>query len=97
MIIATDMPEVAKCVVSQCAYNADDACHARAITIGEGADPDCDTYFDSNKHTRSSRTAGVGACKIEDCTHNRDFECTADSIQVGASAGTANCQTYTRH
>ncbi|WP_250458710.1 DUF1540 domain-containing protein [Microbulbifer litoralis] len=97
MIIATDMPEVAKCVISQCAYNADDACHARAITIGDGDDPDCDTFFDSNKHTHSGRTAGVGACKIEDCTHNRDFECTADSIQVGNRGSEANCLTYTTH
>ncbi|SHF04550.1 protein of unknown function [Microbulbifer donghaiensis] len=97
MIIATDMPEVAKCIVSQCAYNADDSCHARAITIGEGAAPDCDTFFDNAKHTKSSRTAGVGACKIEDCTHNQDFECNADSIQVGSGGGSVNCQTYTKH
>ena len=97
MIIATDMPEVAKCVVSQCAYNANDACHARAITIGEGSDPDCDTFFDNASHTSSSRTAGVGACKIDDCSHNRDFECTADSIQVGSKGSSVNCLTYTKH
>ncbi|AOS97163.1 hypothetical protein AUP74_01732 [Microbulbifer aggregans] len=94
MIIATDMPEVAKCVISQCAYNADESCHARAITIGDGPDPDCDTYFDSSKHTESDRTAGVGACKMGDCAHNDDFECTADAIQVGQNGNAVNCLTY---
>ncbi|WP_237066359.1 DUF1540 domain-containing protein [Microbulbifer guangxiensis] len=94
MIIATDMPEVAKCVISHCAYNADESCHARAITIGDGPDPDCDTYFDSSKHTESDRTAGVGACKMEDCAHNDDFECTADAIQVGQNGNAVNCLTY---
>jgi len=95
MIIATDMPEVSKCAATQCAYNADDGCHARAITIGDGADPDCDTFFTNSKHTRSSRTAGVGACKMEDCKFNDDFECSAESIQVGHTGKSNNCLSYT--
>ncbi len=98
MIIATDMPEVANCAVTQCAFNTDDSCHARAITIGHGQDPDCDTFFDNSQHTDSDRTAGVGACKMTDCSHNDDFECSADSIQVGKSGNSVNCLTYSaRH
>lgn len=95
MIIATDMPEVAKCAATQCAYNVNTACHARAITIGAGSDPDCDTFFHNSKHTHSQRTAGVGACKMTDCKYNDDFECSADSIQVGSSNGSTDCLTYT--
>lgn len=96
MIIATDMPEVANCAVAQCAFNADSACHAKAITIGDGSTPDCDTFFGNSHHTHSARTAGVGACKMEDCQHNDDFECAADSIQVGKNGdGSVNCLTYT--
>ncbi|MFS1524208.1 DUF1540 domain-containing protein [Microbulbifer sp. 2304DJ12-6] len=95
MIIATDMPEVSKCAVTQCAYNANDGCHARAITIGNGADPDCDTFLANAKHTSSARTAGVGACKMEGCKFNDDFECSADSIQVGRNGSANNCLSYT--
>lgn len=95
MLIATDMPEVATCAVSQCAFNANSACHAKAITIGTGSDPDCDTFFGNAHHTHSHRTAGVGACKMTDCKHNDDFECIADSIRVGTSDGSVNCLTYT--
>ncbi|MGL6159666.1 MULTISPECIES: DUF1540 domain-containing protein [unclassified Microbulbifer] len=92
MIIATDMPEVTQCAVTQCAYNAGAACHARAITVGEGDEPDCDTFFGNSHHTKSARTAGVGACKMTDCVHNDDLECSADGIKVGPSI---NCLTYT--
>ncbi|WP_444891892.1 DUF1540 domain-containing protein [Microbulbifer sp. TRSA001] len=95
MIIATDMPEVSQCAASQCAYNANDACHARAITIGDGADPDCDTFFTNSRHSSSSRTAGVGACKMEDCKFNDDFECSAESIQIGLRGNSQHCQSYT--
>ncbi|MCW8127292.1 DUF1540 domain-containing protein [Microbulbifer halophilus] len=95
MIIATDMPEVAQCAATQCAYNTQSACHARAITIGDGSNPDCDTFFGSSEHTHSGRTAGVGACKMDDCVHNSDLECSADSIQVGTNGnGSVNCLTY---
>ncbi|WP_346837248.1 DUF1540 domain-containing protein [Microbulbifer sp. SAOS-129_SWC] len=96
MIIATDMPEVAQCAATQCAFNANTACHARAITIGSPDAPDCDTYFGNSSHTHSGRTAGVGACKMADCKHNDDLECAADSIQVGPNGGgSINCLTYT--
>lgn len=95
MIIATDMPEVSRCAATECAYNADSACHARAITIGEGpADPDCDTFFSNEHHTKRERTAGVGACKVTGCSHNEDYECSADQIELGYSGGSVNCLTY---
>ncbi|AOS97162.1 hypothetical protein AUP74_01731 [Microbulbifer aggregans] len=97
MIIATDMPEVAKCAISQCAYNTDSSCHARAITIGDGDNPGCDTYFRNKKHTRSNRSAGVGACKVSACNHNEDFECCADSIDVGEQGGEVKCMTCSCH
>lgn len=95
MIIATDMPEVSRCAAIECAYNTDSACHARAITIGEGEDPDCDTFFSNNRHTSRDRIAGVGACKVTTCNHNVDFECSADHIELGYSGDSVNCLTYT--
>ncbi|HEY8568275.1 DUF1540 domain-containing protein [Microbulbifer sp.] len=94
MIIATDMPEVSRCAATQCAYNSDSACHARAITIGAGQDPDCDTFFNNSHHTKRERIAGVGACKVTSCSHNDDFECSADKIELGYSGDTVNCLTY---
>ncbi|WP_250458711.1 DUF1540 domain-containing protein [Microbulbifer litoralis] len=97
MIIATDMPEVAHCTVASCAYNTDDSCHARAITIGDGDNPGCDTYFTNDTHTRSHRAAGVGACKVADCSFNDDFECSADGIDVGRQGESPKCLTCTCH
>ncbi len=49
------MPQVTECEMSECAYNKDNACHAMAITIGDGAHPRCDTFF---------RSAGRGGATI---------------------------------
>jgi hypothetical protein len=94
MIIATDMPAVSQCAVTECAYNAGAACHAKAVTIGDGDNPGCDTYFTNSKHTHRARTAGVGACKVMGCKHNDDFECSADAINVGFNSSEINCLTY---
>ncbi len=70
-------------------------CHAKAITVGDEANPGCDTYFDTNLHTHESkRIAGVGACKMDDCQFNNDFECAADGVSVGMVDGKINCLTY---
>ena len=54
-----------------CAYNVDETCHARAITVGDGLHAACDTFFVSDLHTRgTSNNAGVGACKVTDCRYN---------------------------
>lgn len=45
MKITIDIPLVNECAISDCAYNMDDMCHAKAITIGDGMHPGCDTSF----------------------------------------------------
>lgn len=90
------MPKVMDCSVSNCAYNAQKACHAMAITIGEApADPACDTFFTANKHGGvANMTAGVGACKSYDCRHNKDFECTASNVHIGMKGKQPDCLTF---
>lgn len=93
--IAIDMPVVSACHVSECAYNANNRCHARAITVGDGVHPGCDTFLVATPHTRDTgRYAGVGACKVTACQHNDDYECTADQIAIGHAGHGACCLTY---
>ncbi|BAU47477.1 hypothetical protein SVA_0898 [Sulfurifustis variabilis] len=95
MRLTIDMPLVAGCTIYACAYNVDDACHARAITIGDGVHPGCDTFLGDVRHTRdTSHSAGVGACKVTGCTHNDDYECTAPEIKVGHVGRDINCLTF---
>lgn len=94
--ITIEMPEVLKCEVTECSYNTNESCHARAITVGDGAEPHCDTYFQYPLHSKNDSTiAGVGACKVVACHFNNDFECEADSIQVGYENHEAYCLTFT--
>lgn len=93
MKVTIDMPVVSGCAISQCSYNVNQACHARAITVGNGIHPGCDTFLDAGSHTREKqRQAGVGACKVASCSHNQDFECMAETINVG---GGVECLTFT--
>lgn len=95
MEITVEMPMVSGCSVTDCTYNQGSACHARAITIGDGVHPGCDTFFEAGSHTREmNRIAGVGACKVAGCTHNDDFECVADSIDVARSDQGIACMTF---
>lgn len=95
MKFTIDMPGVRACDVTACGYNVDQNCHARAITIGDGVHPACDTFFPSERHTADAgQTAGVGACKVSQCQHNSDFECQADAIQVGPHEHHGDCQTF---
>ncbi len=95
MKMTIDMPVVAECAISDCAYNLNQGCHARAITIGDGVHPGCDTFLSASGHTRERvRTAGVGACKVAACQHNDDFECMANEINVGLSGNDINCLTF---
>ena len=90
-----DMPIVRTCAVRECAYNDDEHCRARAITVGDGAHPRCDTFFRSTTHaTTMPETAGVGACKVAACAFNRDFECNAELVQIGHHADHADCLTF---
>lgn len=95
MNITIEMPSVTKCTVSECAYNANAACHAKAITIGDGIHPGCDTFLGgARSHTKNKSMAGVGACKVTGCSHNEDYECMADSISVEFEGGSVHCMTY---
>ena len=98
MKITLDLPLVDACSVGNCAYNVKDRCHAKAITIGDGVHPGCDTSFlKSSRHAKdTSIIAGVGACKVLDCSYNNDLECSASSINVGMEGDSINCLTYTK-
>lgn len=90
-----EMPEVQGCTATNCAYNTNRACHAKAITVGASTTPGCATFLPQSGHVSDvQRQAGVGACKVSDCQFNRDLECTAESIQVGVSATGVHCLTY---
>lgn len=90
-----EMPLVAACSATRCAYNVNTACHARAITIGDGVHPGCDTFLAGSGHTKESkRMAGIGACKVSSCKFNEDLECVTDSIRVGLISDKVNCMTF---
>ena len=90
-----EMPLVSQCDVSQCGYNVDKHCHAKAITVGDNINPGCDTFFNTSQHNKEmKRIAGVGACKVSNCKHNNDFECTAENIIVGFAKQKINCLTF---
>jgi hypothetical protein len=95
MKMTIDMPFVDSCTVNECGYNQDDKCHARAITIGDGIHPGCDTSFlGAPEHTSEHNLAGVGACKVSDCTFNTDLECSVDSITVSMQDNSIQCMTF---
>lgn len=90
-----DMPPVSACSVTECAYNVKSNCHAKAITIGDGVHPGCDTFLHASGHIRDAkRIAGIGACKVTGCRHNDDYECGADKINVGRDGNDIKCLTY---
>lgn len=93
--ITVEMPLVSECMVTQCAYNVSNNCHARAITVGDSMHPGCDTFLPESHHTKESqRIAGIGACKASSCKFNDDLECVAESIRVGTVRNEANCITF---
>lgn len=95
-MMTISMPFVSECKVSECAYNVNNSCHAKAITIGDGVHPGCDTFFGTARHTRdAARTAGIGACKVIGCKFNDDYECMADHISVGRVGDSVECLTCT--
>lgn len=94
------MSIVKGCTARDCAYNANDSCHALAITVGEGADPICDTFLFSRLHGgMDGVSTGVGACKVSQCRHNAALECMAGAIRVGLESihpekQHADCMTF---
>ena len=96
MKMTIDIPVVDSCAIAECAYNRDQHCHARAITIGDGQTPACDTLFCGAEPVRAQDIqAGVGACKVSSCSFNDDLECAADRISIGIKGDSVNCLTYT--
>ncbi len=94
MKVTMEMPLVKGCAMEECVFNIDKSCSTRAITVGDGATPQCDTFFVANKHTRQKHLAGVGACKVISCRYNNDYDCLADNIIVGHVRSLAKCQTF---
>lgn len=95
MKMTIDMPFVDTCTVSECGYNRDDKCSARAITIGDGVHPGCDTaLLGASRHTGEMNLAGVGACKVTGCKFNADLECNANSISVSMQDNSVQCMTF---
>lgn len=94
--MTVEMPAVKSCGVSECAYNNSNGCHARAITVGDGRWPLCDTFLSATRHVKQGQPAGVGACKVTSCRFNHDYECQAETIIVGHIRDTAECRTYER-
>lgn len=89
MKFTIDMPDVSVCSVLSCAYNVGASCRAKAITVGDGLHPGCDTFTESRRHAHGDTpVAGVGACKVAVCRYNRDLECAAYSIRVDTEEGT---------
>ena len=96
MQLIIEMSSVDECDAVGCAYNVDHACHARAITIGDGAHPGCDTFVETGKHVPDSEDrAGVGACKVSSCRYNQNLECEAGGIYVEVHDGDVECGTFT--
>lgn len=95
--LTIEMPVVSKCAATKCSYNVHENCHAKAITVGDVHDPNCDTFFQFKKHAKETRRiAGVGACKVQDCRHNEDFECTENAIKVGLVSNQVKCLNYAK-
>jgi len=93
--ICLEMPVVKECAASDCVYNTNSSCHARAISIGDSMHPDCDTFMAGVRHAKSvNQIAGIGACKTAGCKFNNDLECMAESIQVRMVKNKANCATF---
>lgn len=92
------MPLVKNCSVGKCAYNTENRCHAKAITVGDGQCPGCDTFLDMPSpaaHTKQPGcTAGVGACKVSNCQFNTGYACTASDITIAIPGSHALCATY---
>ncbi|MBE9531891.1 MAG: DUF1540 domain-containing protein [Proteobacteria bacterium] len=90
------MSSITECKVEQCSYNADNMCHAIAITVGNSSKALCDTFVNMAEMGGVKGLAGgVGACKAHNCKFNKDLECCSGSgIQVSTVGGSAYCTTF---
>lgn len=96
MNVNVEMTPVSTCKVVECAYNRNEQCNARGITVGDSDNPKCDTFFTSDRHASGMPNAGVGACKVSVCEYNDGFQCAAESIEIATSRDRADCVTYER-
>ena len=95
MKMTIEMPVVESCTISECGYNKNSQCHARAITIGDGVHPGCDTSFlGAPISANGNDMAGVGACKVTSCSFNEELECNAEQITVSMNKGNIQCATF---
>ena len=90
-----NVSKVSKCEVTDCAYNTEHGCHTPAITVGDEANPRCDTFCKSTMHGgEMSCHATVGACKVAACSHNSELECQAPQICVDYQGQEPMCTTF---
>ncbi len=90
-----NMPQVSSCSAGQCAYNAENSCHAIAITV-TGESSNCGTFTSANiEGGEPEIIAGVGACKMSSCKYNEHLECQAESVEIGKDGEHVYCKTYT--
>lgn len=92
--ICIEMPVVSECSATECSYNLNKACQARAITIGDRTHPGCDTFMQGAQRARVGGRAGIGACKTTSCKFNDGLECMTDTIRVGLVQNEVNCMTF---
>ncbi len=93
------MPPINSCVVTECAYNTDQTCHAKAITVGDGVGTHamCDTFFKTTMFGGAKdQIGGVGACKVAACRYNEDLECQSESIKIGYHRDHPDCVTFAK-
>jgi len=84
--ITLETPVVSECSVTECAYNLNSGCHARAIAIGDRVHPGCDTFFSNRNHTQAAmRTAGIGACKTEAASSTLTLNASPRTSGLGAA------------
>ncbi len=95
-ISAMNMAKVYRCEVSECSYNFQNQCHARAITVScGGARPMCETFCSSSiRGGDRNFLAGVGACKCAECIFNTALECRSPEIKVGRQDDQIDCLTF---
>lgn len=89
--------DVAECTIPECIYNRGSRCYARAMTVGHGEGPECQTFYSGNHHAaKREQTAGVGACKVSECRHNDGYQCEAERVYVGYNNNEIACLTFSR-
>lgn len=92
-----EMAEVAECTIPECVYNRGSRCSARAITVGNGEHPECQTFYSGNHHApKGGEHAGVGACTVAECRHNDGYNCDADRVYVGYQDNEVACLSFAR-